>query len=126
MNLVMVDTHVAAALYNGKLAGYSPQAQKLLDASVVRISPAVRFELELLFEIGRTQKNATHVCDYLLQQLGVTESPEKFSEIVRHALPIGFTRDPFDRLIVAHASLLRAPLITLDTQIQKHYARAVK
>jgi PIN domain nuclease of toxin-antitoxin system len=34
-------------------------------------------------------------------------------------------RDPFDRLMVAHAAANRAALITRGEEIQRHYRRAV-
>jgi PIN domain nuclease of toxin-antitoxin system len=125
MSVVMIDTHVAVALFKGRMAGISKQAQRLVDSSVVRYSPIVNFELELLNEIGRIRLGAQEVCAYLNRELDITESTERLSDIVRHALPLRFTRDPFDRLIVAHADLLRAPLITLDERMRKHYVRAI-
>jgi PIN domain nuclease of toxin-antitoxin system len=125
MSIVMIDTHVAVALYKGRLSGLSRQAQRLLDGASVRYSPIVDFELELLNEIGRIQYGAAVVCQHLNRELDIAESGERLSDIVRHALPLRFTRDPFDRLIVAHADLLRAPLITLDQRIHQHYSRAI-
>ncbi len=121
----MIDTHVAVAMYKGHSGSLSRQAQRLLDASNVRYSPIVALELELLHEIGRGQVDADHVCNFLSRELDIAESPERMSDIVRHALHVRFTRDPFDRLIVAHADLLRAPLITMDRQIHANYARAI-
>jgi PIN domain nuclease of toxin-antitoxin system len=125
VSLVMIDTHVAVALFKGRVAGFSKQAQRLLDSSTIRYSPMVTLELELLCEIGRARVDAAVVCQYLQSELDVGESQERLSDIVRHAIPLRFTRDPFDRLIVAHADLLRAPLITLDAQVHRHYARAL-
>jgi PIN domain nuclease of toxin-antitoxin system len=125
MSVVMIDTHVAVALYKGRVTTLSRQAQRLLDGAVVRYSPIVTLELELLCEIGRAQVEAGAVCRFLSRELEITESPERLSDIVRHALPLRFTRDPFDRLIVAHADLLRAPLITLDERMHQHYSRAL-
>jgi len=36
-----------------------------------------------------------------------------------------WTRDPFDRLIVAHAAANDARLLTKDEKIRRHYKRAV-
>ena len=121
----MIDTHVAVALFKGRMSGISKQTQSLLDSSVVRYSPMVNFELELLNEIGRIRLGAHDICQFLNRELDIAESHERLSDIVRHASPLRFTRDPFDRLIVAHADLLGAPLITLDERMHKHYARAI-
>lgn len=121
----MIDTHVAVALFKGRMSGISKQAQSLLDSSVVRYSPMVNFELELLNEIGRIRLGAHDICQFLNRELDIAESHDRMSDVVRHALPLRFTRDPFDRLIVAHADLLRATLITLDGRMHAHYARAI-
>ena len=41
------------------------------------------------------------------------------------ALALAFTRDPFDRLIVAHATLLQAPLVSQDVSLRHHYAKTL-
>ena len=49
-----------------------------------------------------------------------------FAEVTLEALEISWTSDPFDRMIVAQASVNRAsPLITRDRSIRLHYANAV-
>ncbi len=40
-------------------------------------------------------------------------------------MDLTWTRDPFDRWIVATAKLHRSPLITKDEKIQHHYADAI-
>jgi PIN domain nuclease of toxin-antitoxin system len=45
--------------------------------------------------------------------------------LVPLAMPLSWTRDPFDRLLVATALLHEAPLITRDARIQEHFAGAV-
>ena len=45
--------------------------------------------------------------------------------MVEQALLQKWIRDPFDRLIVAHAAANDAPLITRDEKIRRHYKRAV-
>ena len=42
--------------------------------------------------------------------------------LVRHALPLGWTRDPFDRLLVAHSTARRTPLCTPDRSIHDNHA----
>jgi PIN domain nuclease of toxin-antitoxin system len=41
--------------------------------------------------------------------------------IVRHALPLDWTRDPFDRLLVAHSSARRVAFCTTDRGIRSHH-----
>ncbi len=121
----MLDTHVAIALYKGQISGFSKHAKRLLDSAALSFSPIVRFEIELLFEIGRIRESADSVCGYLARELNVRESPESLREIVPYAMRFGFSRDPFDRLIIAHAELLRVPLITLDELLLAKFPRAI-
>jgi PIN domain nuclease of toxin-antitoxin system len=46
--------------------------------------------------------------------------------VVQAARDEKWTRDPFDRLIVAHAKINGlAPLLSADEQIARHYARTL-
>ena len=47
------------------------------------------------------------------------------SIVAENAAEQKWVRDPFDRLIVGHASANDAPLVTKDEKIRKHYRRAV-
>ena len=49
--LWMLDTHIAVARYEGKIAGLSARAKRRLDVDELTLSPAVVLELELLYEI---------------------------------------------------------------------------
>ena len=48
-----------------------------------------------------------------------------FRSVVEAAVSENWTRDPFDRLIVANAKARRAPLLSKDERIRLHYARAI-
>mgnify|MGYP001156575426 CR=1 FL=1 len=123
--MLMLDTHIAVALYQGKPAGLSRQALAAIDREPLAISPIVLLELELLYEIGRLRLGANAIAAYLASELEISVATERFAEVVAQALPLAYTRDPFDRLIVAHASLLKAPLLTLDGAMHQHYSRAL-
>ena len=123
--MIMLDTHVAVSLYEGRTGGLSTRAKRELERGMVRISPAIMLELEILNEIGRVRPRAVAIAASLQEQLGVRIATEPFADIVAEALGLAFTRDPFDRLIVAHAALLKAPLITFDEQLRRHYPRAM-
>ena len=41
--------------------------------------------------------------------------------LVRHALRFAWTRDPFDRLLVAHSSARRVAFCTTDRGIRSHH-----
>ena len=48
-----------------------------------------------------------------------------FGLVMDQALREKWTRDPFDRIIVAHARARKAPLITSDRNILRHYDLAI-
>lgn len=121
----MLDTHIVVALFEGRTAGLSAAAKRAIDREPASFSPAVLLELELLFEIRRLHQGAAAIARYLAEALSIDVLNDRFSEIARPALDLSFTRDPFDRLIVAHAQLREATLITLDANLQRHYARAL-
>lgn len=41
--------------------------------------------------------------------------------LVRHALTLDWTRDPFDRLLVAHSLARQVPFCTTDRSIRSHH-----
>lgn len=123
--MIMLDTHIAVALYEGRVGGLSPRARRLVDREPAAISPAVLLELELLHEIRRIRLPALAIAERLRADLSIPVAGDDFDEVARAALPLAFTRDPFDRLIVAHAALRSATLVTLDQHIGAHYRAAV-
>lgn len=82
-------------------------------------------ELELLHEIGRLKLGATAIAGYLADHLSIHCAPERFVDVAARALSLAYASDPFDRLIVAHAELLKVPLITLDANLLLHYPLAL-
>lgn len=121
----MLDTHIVVALYEGRTAGLGRRALAAIDREELCFSPAVLLELELLHEIGRIRHGGAHIAHYLGNELDIECASERFLDVVARALPLSFTRDPFDRLIVAHAELLAAPLVTLDERMREHYPRVL-
>ncbi len=124
--MIMLDTHIAVALYEGRTAGLSTATKRAIDREPVSISPAVVLELELLHEIGRLRVGAAPIARHLAERLAISVAGERFADVAFEALALGFTRDPFDRLIAAHAALLKAPLVTLDETLHRHYPHAVR
>jgi PIN domain nuclease of toxin-antitoxin system len=59
-------------------------------------------------------------------QIGLKVAEASFSAVFHTALFETWTRDPFDRVIVAHARTDgHAPLATLDSKIRDNYPRSV-
>lgn len=86
----------------------------------------VLLEFEYMSEIGRSTLRAQDVLRKLERELGLRVCDLAFADIAKAALDEKWTRDPFDRIIVAQARLNGlAPLITSDEEIAEHYPRAV-
>ena len=119
-----LDTHVVAWLYAGRTALLSDLAKDVIDNNLLLISPMVELELQYLYEIGRVKEPSENVCGTLGVNLGLQVCSTRFELVVHAAMGHNWTRDPFDRLITAHASLKDALLLTKDEGIRKNYHRA--
>lgn len=89
------------------------------------ISPAVLLEVEVLFELGRCSSPADEVLAAVGPLLGLEVSNRPFRDIIEAGRSFAWTRDPFDRLIVANAMADGAKLVTADTVILEHFKDAV-
>jgi PIN domain nuclease of toxin-antitoxin system len=85
----------------------------------------VALEVQYLHEVGRISENAGVVLSDLARKLGLVQAEGDFSAVAAAAMDLGWTRDPFDRVIVAHAALYGATLLTKDRSIRRNYGRAV-
>jgi PIN domain nuclease of toxin-antitoxin system len=120
---VHLDTHVAVWLAAGDKRRLRPIQRRLARASLF-VSPVVLVELELLREIGRIRAPIADVLAILTDDHGVAEASGDLRDIVGYARLLGWTRDPFDRLIVAHAQASRAVLLTADATISDNFPDA--
>lgn len=123
--MIYLDTHVVAWLYAGEFDKLSKAAAKGIHVDAPLISPIVLLELQFLYDIGRAREPAPKVLETLSRDIGLSVCDLAFAAVVEKALTQTWIRDPFDRLIVAHAAASDAPLITRDETIRRHYKRAV-
>jgi PIN domain nuclease of toxin-antitoxin system len=121
--MIFLDTHAVVWLYQKELHLFSAEALIRLEKERLLISPAVMLELEHLFEIGRVTINAVEIIEYLAGTIGLEVDPVSFLPIVEKSLELKWTRDPFDRLLTAHAAFRQADLLSKDTIINANYSR---
>ncbi len=121
-----LDTHAAIWLAQGDLYRFQPAGIALVERATLRISPMAVLELQYLFEIKRILLRPEDLLLKLTHELSLEVCSLPFFEITRLALSESWTRDPFDRMIVAHARAAGlAPLLSADQEIAAHYARTV-
>jgi PIN domain nuclease of toxin-antitoxin system len=93
----------------------------LKDYAPWGVSPVSFLEVAFLHEIGKLQvdmeafQSAVGADD----RFRIDEVP--LLNLISRALPLSWTRDPFDRLLSAHSTARRTPLCTMDRMIRRHH-----
>lgn len=124
--IAYLDTNAVIRLAQASSRRFGREVSRLIERAELLISPVVLLELELLFEIKRIKLPSRDMQRKIEAELGVRVCSLPFAEIANAALDEKWTRDPFDRLIVANAKANGfAPLISADEKIAKHYPRTV-
>ncbi|MBZ5603915.1 MAG: PIN domain-containing protein [Acidobacteriia bacterium] len=124
--MTYLDTHAAVWLRFGDRTAFDRRSRIALEADdEILISPMVVFELQVLFEKKRVDHRPEAIVRDLAAFGGVRICDFPFRLIVEKALTEDWTRDPFDRIIAAHARARSATLITHDALILEHYDLAV-
>ena len=111
--MILLDTNAIIWLEQGH-----PRARSLAASRKrLYISPASVLELQFLLEAGRIRLRHATVSDIALREdLWAVDDPPSAAWF-EEAASLGWTRDPFDRLIVAHARLRGWQLATADTSL---------
>jgi PIN domain nuclease of toxin-antitoxin system len=122
---VFLDTHVVVWLYIGESKKLSPIAKRSIEKSVLVISPVVKLELAYLYEIGRLREPAESIVEDLTGRIGLVCETADYANVVNRAIGMTWTRDVFDRLVVAHAAMDASDLLSKDKIIRAHYASAI-
>jgi PIN domain nuclease of toxin-antitoxin system len=107
--VILLDTNALIWLEQGHA-----RARKLSGARrSLYISPASLLELQFLAEAGRLRLRSASVADLVERGPWLLDDPPAAAWF-ETALDLGWTRDPFDRLLVAHAQLRGWRLATGD------------
>lgn len=113
--MILLDTNAVVWLYQN-----SPRTAALARRMRLYVSPATLLELQILMEAGRFRLggNATVTEMIHADERWVVDDPPSgawFDE----AIGVSWTRDTYDRLLVAHARLRRWPIATADQRVIK-------
>lgn len=123
--MIFLDTHVVVWLCGEKRKTIRKEVKDMMSEAHLAISPMVVLELAYMKELGRTDKTPEEYINAFTGDQSLMIDKTSFPEVIGWALRNTWTRDPFDRIIVAQAALHNAPLITKDRLIRKHYKKAV-
>ena len=126
-DVVYLDTHIAVWCADAETRRLSRKAKAAIDgARCIRVSPFVLLELEYLYEIDVLQISGKELVSYLGAAIELQICNLPMPLVMDEAARLKWTRDPFDRVIVAQARAAGdAPLITADRRIRKNYSNAV-
>ncbi len=112
-------------MYAGKIDSFTKPTRKLINDQDIFISPIVRLELQYLFEIQRIIVEPKDIIIDLSDRIGLQICDKNFNTIISKASGFSWTRDPFDRIIVANAAINQDVLVTRDRTILDHYKKAL-
>ena len=104
----------------------SRRALSIARKDQLMLSPMAILELQFLWEIGRLRVSAQDLVRKLQSEMDLRMSDLAFNDVANVAAGESWTRDPFDRIIVAHARLDGvAPLISADDHVRANYIRSI-
>lgn len=122
--MIALDTHAVVWLHAGETGLFPETARKRLDEEASVLCPLVALELEYLYEIERIALPADTILADLATEIGLELCSRPFATTLRVSLKQKWTRDPFDRIIAAHAVANNLDLLTKDRSILDHCERA--
>jgi len=110
--MILLDTNALIWLEQGhaRMRSLARSTRRLY------ISPANLLELQFLLEAGRIRLRGATVAEVAENERWILDDPPAAAWFTK-ALDVGWTRDPFDRLLVAHARLRGWRLATGDTAL---------
>jgi PIN domain nuclease of toxin-antitoxin system len=124
VDAVHLDTHTAVWLYAGRKDLFPARVLKLLDNVDLYVSPMVLLEIQFLREAKKVDIKVDTFLRDMRAELGLKLCDANFASVILESVRVSWTRDPFDRLIVAQAMVDDALLITRDKLIGEHYRKA--
>ncbi len=86
-----------------------------------RVSPVSFLEIQFLSEVGKVAVRNPDFMDTVMKDFRFLVDEVPLVPLIRNALALDWTRDPFDRLLCSHSLSRRIPLCTVDTELRtKH------
>jgi PIN domain nuclease of toxin-antitoxin system len=85
------------------------------------VSPVSFLEIQFLADVGRLSVSNPEFTSTVMKDRRFIIDDISLETLVGHALKIDWTRDPFDRLLVAHSLARRVALCTTDRAIRSRH-----
>jgi PIN domain nuclease of toxin-antitoxin system len=89
------------------------------------VSPVSFLEIQFLAEAGKLEVRSSALVDGIMNDARFVVDEVPLLVLIRNALLVDWTRDPFDRLLVAHSISRRSPLCTLDREIRARHGQVL-
>jgi PIN domain nuclease of toxin-antitoxin system len=118
--MIFLDTHVVVWLYADPQRLVPSAVQDRLNAEQPALSPFVQLELQYLYEVGKVSVPAATVVGELAPRLEMLLTDPSAAQLCQAAVGMDWTRDPFDRLISAQATMSATTLVTKDRTIRRN------
>jgi len=115
--MIYLDTHVLVWLFDNDLKRFTQTGLRQIEDNPLRISPMVRLELHYLHTLEKISTPASEILDFLMRSIGLRECDLPFGDVISEAMRLQWTREPFDRLIVAQSLLGSGQLLTKDRHL---------
>ena len=117
--MILLDTHAVLWLLGGhrRAEGLIASGQALL------VSPVSLLEIRFLIEAGKVRIAESDWEERLTRDRRFRIDNCRIGDIVTGASELGFTRDPFDRLLAGHAIARGYRLATADDLLLEHLPR---
>jgi PIN domain nuclease of toxin-antitoxin system len=90
------------------------------------VSPVSFLEIQFLAEVGKLEVRSPDFADAIAADSRFVVDEVPFVSLIQKALPLSWTRDPFDRLLAAHSEARSTPLCTLDRVVRREHAFVVR
>ena len=107
--VILLDTNAVIWLHRNHA-----RTRRLVAREPLYVSPATVLELQFLIEVGRLRLTRGADVQSLVEDDRWLVDDPPAAAWFGHALALGWTHDPFDRLIVAHAQFRGWRLATSD------------
>lgn len=115
----VLDTHILLwRLLEPRRLPKKCQALFRADTHEFLVPTMAFLEIQYLIEVGRVAVEVDHVLAAIADEPAFQLVP--YDDIVmRHSLRLTTTRDPFDRVILAHALATSTPILTKDRWMRR-------